>query len=80
VFTTELTARRVRKPSIAGGIAVVALVGALAGIGFAAIPGQDGTLRACYAKTNGILLGIPHHKGDLRLVDEGEACQRTRRS
>ena len=48
---------------------------ALGGIGYAAIPSQGGTFRACYANTEGILLGIPHSKGDVRLVNEGESCR-----
>jgi hypothetical protein len=33
------------------------------------------TRRRHYATTNGILLGIPHSKGDVRLVAVGEACR-----
>ena len=56
---------------------VIAAVGIVAagGIGYAAIPAADGQVKGCYAKTNGLLLGIPHSKGDLRIVDEDEACR-----
>jgi type VI secretion system secreted protein Hcp len=40
-------------------------------IAVAAIPGGDGTLKGCYA-TNTTLT---HAKGDLRVVDDGEACK-----
>ena len=58
-------------------VVVLAAIGIVAagGIGYAAIPGADGQIKACYANTNSILLGIPHSKGDLRIVDEGEACR-----
>jgi hypothetical protein len=60
-----------------GNVVVIVAVGIVAagGIGYAAIPGADGQIKACYANTNGLLLGIPHSKGDLRVVDEGEACR-----
>ena len=74
MFTSTLQGRRLRRPSIGAAIALVALV-ALGGIGYAAIPSSSGVFRGCYAKTEGILLGIPHSKGDVRLVDEGEACR-----
>ena len=47
----------------------------VAGIGYASIPGPDGTVKGCYATTKGILLGIPHSKGDTRIVDSSEACR-----
>ena len=50
---------------------------ATAGIGIAAVPGDDGQIRGCYATTNGLLLGIPHSKGDTRIVDTGEAAEST---
>jgi hypothetical protein len=58
-------------------VAAGALCGAAltAGVAVAAIPGTDGKIKGCYATTNGIVLGIPHSKGDLRLVDAGEACR-----
>ena len=74
LLTSESKGRRLRRPSFGAAIAVVAVV-ALGGIGYAAIPSQGGTFRACYAKTEGILLGIPHSKGDVRLVNEGEPCR-----
>ena len=55
-------------------IAAIGIVAA-GGVGYAEIPGADGLIKACYAKTNGILLGVPHSKGDLRIVDEGEMCR-----
>jgi hypothetical protein len=66
---------RLHRPSPGTVIGSLALVVALSGVAFAAIPSSDGTFRGCYAKTGGLILGIPHHKGDLRLVDEGEACR-----
>ena len=74
LFTGKVSRRRLRRPSFGAAIAVVAVV-ALAGIGYAAIPSSSGVFRGCYAKTDGIILGIPHSKGDLRLVNEGEACR-----
>jgi hypothetical protein len=54
---------------------VLALVAALAGGAYAAIPGADGQIKGCYALTDGLLLGIPHAKGDTRIVDETESCR-----
>jgi hypothetical protein len=48
---------------------------AAAGVGYAAIPGPGGVIKGCYATTEGLLLGIPHSKGDTRIVDSGEACR-----
>jgi len=58
-------------------VAVIAALGALAvvGVGYAAIPAPDGQIKACYATTNGLLLGIPHSKGDTRIIDSGETCR-----
>jgi hypothetical protein len=58
-------------------LVVLAAVGIVAagGIGYAAIPGADGQIKACYATSNGLLLGIPHSKGDMRVIDEGETCR-----
>lgn len=58
-------------------IAAVATTAVLAtvSIGWAAIPGADGQIKGCYATTNGLLLGIPHSKGDTRIVDSGEGCR-----
>jgi hypothetical protein len=54
-------------------ILAFALLGVLAtvGIGYAAIPAADGTIRGCYA-TSGTLL---QSKGAARIVDSGEACR-----
>lgn len=54
------------------------ILGALAvvGVGFAAIPGPDGTIKACYKAGNGILAP----KGDLRVIDSGESCKSDERS
>ena len=46
-----------------------------AGVAYAAIPGGDGQVKGCYAVSSGLLLGIPHSKGDTRIVDEAEACR-----
>ncbi|MGE0057490.1 MAG: hypothetical protein AB7T32_05860 [Dehalococcoidia bacterium] len=46
-------------------IGIVAITGALVAVANAAIPGANGTIRGCY-KTN---------TGDLRVVDESEACK-----
>lgn len=56
-------------------LVVAALVAALGGGAYAAIPGGDGSIKACYATTSALLLGIPHSKGDTRIVDEHEACR-----
>jgi hypothetical protein len=39
-----------------------------------AIPGGDGAIKGCYAKSSGVTGGL-HSRGDLRVVDEGEACR-----
>jgi hypothetical protein len=44
-------------------------------VSYAAIPSGDGSVKACYAKTDGLLLGIPHSKGDVRIIDSGEGCR-----
>lgn len=51
-------------PSPAAAIAALALFIAVGGIAFAAIPGPDGEIDACYKKSN----------GELRVVDTAEAC------
>jgi hypothetical protein len=56
-------------------IGVVALAAAIGGGAYAAIPASDGSVRACYSTSNGLLLGIPYSKGDARIVDENEACR-----
>jgi hypothetical protein len=66
---------RFRRPSPAACIAVAALVVALGGAAYASIPSADGTIKGCYAKSAGGLLGDAHSKGDLRVVDPSEACR-----
>jgi hypothetical protein len=66
---------RIRRPSAGLVVGSIALVAALVGGAYAAIPGDNGQISACYATKNGLLLGIPHSKGDLRAVDFGEACR-----
>jgi hypothetical protein len=60
-------------------ITVLALgvLGALAtvGVGFAAIPGSDGTVKGCYATSDSGLLGRQYSKGDLRTIDSSESCR-----
>jgi hypothetical protein len=58
-------------------VLALATAGILAtvGVGYAAIPSGDGQIKACYTVTEGRLLGIPHSKGDTRIVDSGEACR-----
>ena len=58
------------------GVLAPATAGILAtvGVGWAAIPGDDGQIKGCYATTSG-LLGIAHSKGDTRVVDSAEACR-----
>ena len=48
---------------------------AVVGVGYAAIPSADGTVKGCYATSDGLLLGIPHSKGDLRAIDGSETCR-----
>ncbi len=67
--------RRLRAPSPYELAAIVLAMFALGGAAYAAIPSADGTIKACYATTNGLLLGIPHSKGDLRVVDQAESCR-----
>jgi hypothetical protein len=67
-------ARRIRRPGAAALVVTTVVVGAAVGA-WGAIPGSDGRVRGCYATTNGLLLGIPFSKGDLRVVDEGETCR-----
>lgn len=51
------------------------LAAGLAGAAYAAIPAGDGTVNACYATGH----GLTYTKGELRTVDEGEACRRYER-
>lgn len=68
---------RHNKVLIVGGLAAAMCVGG--GLTMAAssasIPDSGGVIHGCYATTNGVLLGIPHSKGDTRLVQPGEACR-----
>jgi len=48
-----------------------------AGVALAAIPSADGSIKGCYAK-NTQLLGAT--KGDLRVVDQAEACRNSENS
>ena len=56
---------RVRRPSGYELLAISLGIAALGSLAYGAIPAADGTLRGCYQRTN----------GNLRLVDEGEACR-----
>jgi len=66
------TGGRLTPAALAASVAALVAAGGLA---FGAIPAGDGTIKACYATTNGLLLGIPHSKGDVRMIDEAEACR-----
>lgn len=63
------TRRAATATVIAAGIALAA------GGAYAVVPGSDGAIRACYAKSDSLLLGIPFSKGDVRIVDEGASCR-----
>lgn len=63
--------RTVKRSAAVGAVALTAM----GGVAWAAIPAADGTVRGCYAVSNGLLLGIPHSKGDVRVVDSGESCR-----
>jgi hypothetical protein len=41
----------------------------------ATIPSPDGTIYACYQKVNSPIPGAPYYKGDVRIVDQAEACK-----
>ena len=64
--------RRTRPAILISTLVVLATSG---GIAYAAIPTADGSVSGCYATSNGILLGIPHSKGDVRIVDSAERCR-----
>lgn len=66
---------RIPLPSPALAVASAALVAALSGVAVAAIPSAGGSIQGCYALTDGLLLGIPHSKGDTRIVDESATCR-----
>jgi hypothetical protein len=56
---------RRHRPSPATGIALAALVIALGGAAFAAIPDSNGTIHGCYQKSN----------GNLRVAEYGSECR-----
>lgn len=72
---TNRTPPRPRGPSAYELLAISLALLALGGVGYAAIPSADGTIKSCYATTNGLLLGIPHSKGDARIVDAAQSCR-----
>lgn len=61
--------RWIRNRQPATGIALAALVIALGGAAFAAIPDSSGTVHACYQKSN----------GNLRVVESANDCRSTER-
>jgi hypothetical protein len=61
--------RRLRMPSPAMMVAIIALCVAGTGAAVAAIPGSDGTISACYKPAN----------GNLRVIDAGERCKHQER-
>jgi hypothetical protein len=63
-----------RSGRVVGACTLTALV-AGAAVAAGAIPDSGGTIHACYATGNGLLLGIPYSKGDIRAVNQGEACR-----
>ena len=63
--------RRLKAGVAVGGAALMAM----GGFAWAAIPAGDGTIKGCYARSSGLLLGISHSKGDVRIVDSGENCR-----
>jgi len=66
---------RLHRPAPGTVIGLLALVVASSGVAYASIPNPDGTIKGCYATTSDLLLGIPHSKGDTRIVDSAEACR-----
>jgi hypothetical protein len=66
---------RRRRPSPGTVLGLTALVVAFSSAAYAAIPSTDGSIKGCYATTDDLLLGIPHSKGDTRIVDAAEACR-----
>ena len=58
-----------RRPSPGTALAATAAILVGSGVAYAAIPSADGTIKGCYATTNGLLLGIPRSKGDTRIVE-----------
>lgn len=62
-----------RSASLLLGVAtLIAILGAAA---VAAIPAPDGSIHACHSTTDGRLHGVPYTKGDVRIVEDGEACR-----
>jgi hypothetical protein len=60
------------RPSPALAVSVVALVIALGGVAWSAIPGADGVVHGCYRKAAGLLVA----QGTLRVIDpsRGQTC------
>ena len=56
-------------------IGYLAIFLGLGGVAYAAIPSESGVFTGCYATTNGVVLNVPHSKGDLRVVEPNEACR-----
>ena len=56
-------------------IALVALLVAMSGAAYAAIPSSGGVITACYAQSSGFYMLTYHAKGDTRIVDDSEACR-----
>lgn len=67
--------RHRRATSFAVATAAAVVSAATSGAAVAAIPAANGTIKGCYANVNSLLLGIPHSKGDARIVDENEGCR-----
>ena len=66
---------RRRRPSPGTVLGLTALIVAFSSAAYAAIPSADGSIKGCYAVTDGLLLGIPHSRGDTRIVDAAESCR-----
>jgi hypothetical protein len=69
-----------RRPTAAWVVAATVVAVATSGVALAAIPDGGGLIKGCFATTNGLLLGIPHSKGDTRIVDENDNCRSYERS
>lgn len=65
------SSRRVKSVVAVGAVALAAM----GGMAWATIPGSGGQIKGCYARTSGLLLGIPYSKGDVRVVDTAENCR-----
>ncbi|HVK21837.1 MAG TPA: collagen-like protein [Actinokineospora sp.] len=68
---TESRTRRTKVLVAAASVATLATVGTAA----AAIPGPDGVVNGCYAKSDSTQSSIPYGKGDLRIVDANVTCK-----